>query len=82
MAWIRQVGDGEAKGRLAKIYESAIGRAGKVYGILRIMSLSPSTLQASMGLYTATTTSERGPLPRWFRELIAVTVSRLNDCYY
>ena len=82
MAWIRQVREGEAEGRIAKIYASAIERAGKVYGILRIMSLCPSTLQASMGLYTATTTSPRGPLPRWFRELVAVRVSRLNDCYY
>ena len=82
MAWIRQVGEHEAEGRLARIYKSAIERAGKVYGILRIMSLDPGSLQASMGLYTATTTSPRGPLPRWFRELIAVTVSRLNHCYY
>ncbi len=82
MAWIRQVGEQEAEGRLAKIYSSAIERAGKVFGILKIMSLDASMLQASMTLYTATTTSPRGPLPRWFRELIAVTVSRLNHCYY
>lgn len=82
MAWIRQVGEEEAEGRIAKIYKSALERAGKVFGILKIMSLDPAMLQASMGLYTATTMSPRGPLPRWFRELIAVTVSRLNDCYY
>jgi alkylhydroperoxidase family enzyme len=35
-----------------------------------------------MRLYVATTTSPRSPLPRWFRELIAVEVSRANDCSY
>ena len=35
-----------------------------------------------MSLYGATTTRPDAPLPRWFRELIAVTVSRLNHCFY
>ncbi len=82
MAWIRQVADGEAEGRLAKIYESAKGRARKVFGIVRLMSLEPHVLQASMGFYQAVTTSPRSPLPRWFRELVAVEVSRANDCFY
>ena len=47
-----------------------------------LMSPQPEVLQASMGLYMATTTHPRSPLPRWFRELVAVQVSRLNDCFY
>lgn len=82
MAWIRTIGDQEAAGSLEQIYKEAIARAGKVFGIVRIMSLQPAILRASMGLYMATTTSPRSPLPRWFRELIAVTVSRLNHCHY
>ena len=82
MAWIRTVAQGEAKGQLAPIYDAAMERAGRVYGIVRLMSLDPRTLQASLGLYGATTTSRNAPLPRWFRELIAVTVSRLNHCFY
>jgi alkylhydroperoxidase family enzyme len=82
MAWIRTIADDEAEGALAKQYRDAIARAGKVYGIVRLMSLEPGILHASMGLYAATTVAPRSPLPRWFRELIAVHVSRLNQCHY
>ena len=82
MAWIRTVPEGEATGALKPIYDAAVERAGRVYGILRVMSLEPSALKASMGLYMATTTHPRSPLSRWFRELVAVHVSRLNDCFY
>ena len=82
MAWIRTIAPGEATGRLGAIYDAALKRAGRVFGILRIMSLDAGILDASMGLYMNTTTSPRSPLPRWFRELIAVRVSTLNDCFY
>jgi len=82
MAWIHTVPIDEAEGRLEQHYDAAIERAGKVYGIVAVMSPQPEILSASMALYMATTTSPRSPLPRWFRELIAVTVSRANDCHY
>ena len=82
MAWIRTIADDCAEGALAKQYRDAIHRAGKVYGIVRLMSLEPGILNASMGLCAATTVSPRSPLHRWFRELIAVHVSRLNQCHY
>lgn len=82
MAWIRTVAEHEAEGRLAAMYDAALRRAGRVYGIVRLMSLDPAILASSMGFYMATTTSPNSPLPRWFRELVAVRVSRLNDCFY
>lgn len=82
MAWIRTIREGEATGKLASIYRSAIERAGKVSGIVRVMSLDPGVAQASMRLYQESTVRPDAPLPRWFRELIAVTVSRLNQCHY
>ncbi len=82
MAWIRTVPEGEAEGPLAPIYDAAIQRAGKVFGIMRLMSIEPTTLDSSMGFYMATTTHPKSPLPRWFRELVAVHVSRLNRCFY
>jgi hypothetical protein len=82
MAWIRTVDVEEAEGPLRAHYDAAIKRAGRVYGVVRLMSLDPVILQSSMGLYMATTTRPRSPLPRWFRELVGVTVSRLNDCFY
>ena len=82
MAWIRTIADDEAHGKLAAQFAAARRRAGRVYHIVRLMSLEPDTLAASMGLYMATVTRGDSPLPRWFRELIAVTVSRANDCFY
>ncbi len=82
MAWIRTIPQDEAEGRLARTYDTAVARSGRVYGILRLMSLDPAALDASMGLYMATTTNPRSPLPRWFRELVAVEVSRTNECFY
>jgi alkylhydroperoxidase family enzyme len=82
LAFLRTVAPAEATGPLASIYRRAIERAGKVFQILQVQSLEPRTLQASMGLYLATTTDPRSPLPRWFRELLAVRVSRLNHCVY
>ena len=82
MAWIRTVPVDEAKARLAPIYQAALNRTGRVFGILRLMSLQPAVLKASLGLYVHTTTTTDSPIPRWFRELVAVWVSRLNDCFY
>lgn len=82
MAWIRTIAPDDAEGPLKAQYDAAMKRAGYVAGILKVMSLDATTLRASMQLYMATTTDPRNPLPRWFRELVAVTVSRKNDCFY
>lgn len=82
MAWIRTVPEDAAQGRLRRAYDAARRRAGRVYNIVKVMSLQADVLEASMGLYAATTTSPRSPLPRWFRELVAVHVSRANACHY
>ena len=82
MAWIHTVPVDGAEGRIAKSYRAALDRAGRVAGIIQLMSSEPATLEASMGLYMATTTSPRSPLSRWFRELIAARVSEANDCHY
>lgn len=81
MAWIRTVGDDEAEGPLAKQYDAAMQRAGRVYGIVRSMSLAPDTLRASMGLYR-TVMFRESELSRRQREMLAVVVSAANDCHY
>lgn len=81
MAWIRTVPDGEARGLLGKIYEDARRRAGRVYEIVRAMSLQPPVAEASMGLYGRVMFG-RGALTRAQRELLAVVVSRVNHCHY
>ena len=81
MAWTRTVPDSEATGLLAKLYEAAVRRAGRVFGIVRVMSPSPHTLDASMGHYRAIMFGP-SPLSRRQREMLAVVTSRANGCHY
>lgn len=81
MAWIRTVPEAEATGFLKRIYDDAVQRAGKVFHILRVMSLSPRTLHASMGLYAASMLGP-SPLSRARREMLATVVSAANRCHY
>ena len=81
MAHIRTIGPDDADGPLARIYAEAIKRAGRVFNILRIQSLNPAALDASMRMYVALLHAP-SPLSRLEREAIGVTVSRINDCFY
>lgn len=78
---LRLIDEGEPTGALRAEYEAAIGRAGKVFNIVKAMSLNAETLHASMGLYRAVMFG-RSELSRAERELLAVVVSRTNDCHY
>jgi hypothetical protein len=78
---LRLIGEDEAIGELQSQYDAAVARAGKVFNIVKAMSLNPGILGASMGLYRAIMF---GPseLSRAERELLAVVVSCANDCHY
>lgn len=82
MAWIKLVSVEEATGVLAKIYQMALDRAGKVFNVIRIQSPRPETLEASTLLYLEVMHSPRSPLSRAQREMIATAVSRANSCRY
>ncbi len=82
MAWIRTIAPGEATGLLKRLYDEAAARAGKVFNVLRLQSLRPEVLQAGVELYRELMHSQRSPLSRAQREMIAVAVSRANDCHY
>lgn len=81
MPWIRTISLTEATGRLAKSYEAAVARAGRVFGIVRAQSLAPAVLDASLGLYQKIMYAPAG-LTRRQREMVATIVSRVNDCHY
>jgi alkylhydroperoxidase family enzyme len=81
MAHIRTVGPDEATGPLRAQYDAAVRRAGRVYQILRIMSLNPDVLDASMKLYLQVMKGPSG-LSRALREMVAVVVSKANGCHY
>jgi uncharacterized peroxidase-related enzyme len=78
---IRLVSVEEATGALKREYDEAIARAGKVFNIVKAMSLRPGVLRESMALYKAIMF---GPseLSRVERELLAVVVSTANSCDY
>ncbi|MDQ4018286.1 MAG: carboxymuconolactone decarboxylase family protein [Actinomycetota bacterium] len=81
MAHIRLIDVDEATGELREEYDAAIRRAGKVFNIVKAMSLRPRALRAAMDLYKDVMF---GPseLSRAERELLAVVVSCANDCHY
>ena len=80
--WVRWLLNEEATGLLKKEYDAAIKRAGKIWNIVRIMSLRPTTLQASMRLYGSVVHRASPLLGRPEREMIAVVVSQTNHCPY
>lgn len=57
------------------------GPNGRVWQIVRIKSLNPVALKKSIGLY-ATLMKGPSPLMRAQREMLAVVVSKANDCHY
>jgi uncharacterized peroxidase-related enzyme len=81
VAHLRLIDEDEATGELRREYDAAIGRAGKVFNIVKAMSLNPGVLGASMGLYKAIMFGQ-SELSRGERELLAVVVSCANDCHY
>jgi uncharacterized peroxidase-related enzyme len=78
---IRLIDEDEADGQLREEYVAAIERAGKVFNIVKSMSLRPAVLQASMALYREIMFGPSG-LSRQERELLAVVVSAANSCRY
>lgn len=81
MAWIQAISEQEARGELKQEYEAALRRTGKVYNVLKVMSLNPAMLHASVEFYK-TLMHHRSQLPRAVREMLAVVVSSANQCHY
>ena len=81
MAWVKTIDEHEADGLLARIYEAARKRAGRVSDILKVQSHHPAALKSMIDLYTAVMLSG-SPLSRTQREMLAVVVSKTNGCRY
>ena len=81
MAHIRLIDEDEADGLLREEYDAAIERAGKVFNILKAMSLNPRVLRASMDLYKEIMFGESA-LSRQERELLATVASAEQSCHY
>jgi alkylhydroperoxidase family enzyme len=81
VAHLRLISEEDADGLLKEEYEAAVERAGKVFNILKSMSLNPPVLKASMELYKAIMFGESG-LSRKERELLATVTSAEQSCHY
>jgi len=81
MPHVRLIDVEDATGALKEEYQAAVARAGKVFNIVKAMSLRPSVLKRSMELYRAIMLGA-SDLTRQERELLAVVVSNTNDCHY
>ncbi len=81
MPWIKVLSLDEATGLLKKEYKAAMKRAGRIWGIVGIMSQNPRAMKASMDFYGAIMFG-KSPLSRSQREMLAVVVSATNHCIY
>ena len=81
MAYVRQVGEGEADGTIGQVYDMARKGAGGIAHIIRVMSLDGASTQASMQFYMSLM-KRPNALAADKREMLAAVVSCVNDCYY
>ncbi len=81
MAHITYVPYEDAEGRLGELYARYRDSDGNLDNIVRIHSLNPASMEHHLRLY-AHLMRGLSPLSRAQREMIAVTVSAVNDCFY
>ena len=81
MAWIKTIDEGNARGRLAKLYQRLREPWGGVDNIFKIHSLNPASIRGHLEMYRGLMRG-RSPLSTIQREMIAVVVSSTNRCHY
>ncbi len=81
MPYIKQITIEQATGLVKRELEKAVARAGRVWNIVQIMSLNGRIMKAAMDFYGAAMFAA-SPLSRAQREMLAVVVSRANNCHY
>lgn len=81
MAFIETIGEAAAAGPLADLYRRFGNPDGTVDEVLKAHSLNPESLEAHCALYVQAM-HRPSPVSRAEREMVGVTVSRLNGCDY
>lgn len=81
MTWIKTIDELDADEDLKNIYEILAKKRGKVANILKIQSLLPKTMLDHLNLYLHIMFNQ-STISREDKELIAVVVSKLNNCSY
>lgn len=81
MAYIKVIQHDESEGELKGIYDNLVKTRGKLADVHMIQSLNPESIVNHMDLYM-TIMFGKSPLRRVQREMIAVVVSKANNCDY
>ena len=81
MAFIKTVPHDQATGLVKQEYEKGIKRVGHVSQVLKLSSPAPEIMKASIDFYLHLM-HRLSALPRFQKEMIAVVVSRSNQCHY
>lgn len=81
MPYIEVIDESDAQGPLADLYRRFSNPDGTIDNVLKVHSLNPESLDAHCALYVQAM-HRPSPLSRAEREMIGVTVSRLNGCRY
>ena len=82
MAWIETIREDQWEGDLAKVRPDVVDPVhDRVDNILQIHSLNARAMEAHQALYTSAMTGTPS-LRKVERELIAMMVSRFNECHY
>ena len=74
MAWINQIDEEKAEGKLKMVYSDLISQRGKIANVMKIHSLDPDTMKNHLDMYLSIMFSESS-VSREERELIAVVVT-------
>lgn len=81
MPFIEVIPEEKAEGHLKEIYDNLIATRGKIAEVHKIQSLNPESIVKHMDLYMSIMFGQ-SPLKRVQREMIAVVVSKTNNCNY
>ena len=82
MAWIETIREDGWDGPLANLLTDVVDADyGRVDNIMQIHSLNPKGMAAHVGLYRSAMAGTK-TLRKGERELLALVVSRYNDCHY
>lgn len=81
MPYIEVIEHEQAEGELKAIYDGLIESRGKIAEVHKIQSLNPRSIVNHMDLYM-TIMFGKSPVKRVHREMMAVVVSKANQCQY
>ncbi|PCI07679.1 alkylhydroperoxidase [bacterium] len=81
MSYIDIITESDSTGELASLYKRYANADGSVDNVLKVHSLNPASLEAHCALYVQSC-HKPSPVTRAEREMIGVTVSKINKCTY